>query len=325
MTPPLIALEEHFDSGVFATKDDLHANLPPHLSERLADLTSLRIREMDAGNISLQVISHIGLMPTPPDACRAVNDKLAAACKSQPKRLAGFATLPMEEPEAAATELERCVKEHKFLGALVNSHLKDGTMYDDTRFWPVFAKAVELDVPFYIHPNYPGDNTDDYYKGNFGNMPRIMMGTAAWGWHQDCGLHILRLFASGLFDKFPTLKIVIGHMGEMIPYMLERTIHTTRSWGTFERDLRTVWRENIWVTTSGLFTLPPLKCLLETTPVEHVMYSLDYPFSGTETGKQFVEEIETAGVLSKEQLEGFCHGNAEKLLKITLDGQTQSY
>ncbi|EME47816.1 hypothetical protein DOTSEDRAFT_167194 [Dothistroma septosporum NZE10] len=316
MTPPLIALEEHFDSDLFDTKDDLHANLPPHLSERLRDVADLRIKEMDAGNISMQVLSHIGLMPTPVAACQRVNDKLASACAANSTRLAGFATLPMQDPQAAATELERAVKNHNFLGALINNHLEDGTMFDDQNFWPVFAKAVELDVPIYIHPNYPGSNLRDYYKGSFSPMSAIMMSTAAWGWHSDCGLHILRLFASGLFDKFPTLKIVIGHMGEMLPFMLERTIHTTRNWGTFDRDLRTVWKENIWVTTSGLFTLPPFECLLKTTPAEHVMFSLDYPFSGTETGRGFVEEVKRSGLLTKEQFEGFCCGNAERLLKI---------
>ena len=318
MTPPLVALEEHFDSDIFKSKDALHANLPPHLLERLSDLTDLRIREMDAGGIFMQVVSHIGLMPTPPSDCVRANDKLASACSTHPNRLAGFAVLPMEDPSAAAAELERTVRQHGFLGALINNHLQDGTMYDDTSFWPVFAKAVELDVPIYIHPNYPGSDLENYYTGNFPKMAGIMMSTAAWGWHSDCGLHILKLFASGLFDKFPALKVVIGHMGEMIPYMLERTIHSTRTWGKFERDLRTVWKENIWVTTSGLFTLPPLRCLLETTPVEHVMFSLDYPFSGPEIGKQFVEDIEKSGLLTKEQLKDFCHGNAERLLKIKL-------
>ena len=188
--------------------------------------------------------------------------------------MGGFATLPLQEPTAAAEELERVVKEQKFVGALINSHLEDGTMYDDTRFWTVFERALALDVPVYIHPNYPGTQLASYYEGNFSEFSKIMMGTSAWGWHADCGLHILRLFASGLFDRFPTLKIVVGHMGEMIPYMLDRTIHTTRHWGTFDRNLRTVWNENIWVTTSGLFTLPPFECLIKTSPLDKIMYAI---------------------------------------------------
>lgn len=151
----------------------------------------------------------------------------------------------MQNPRAAAEELERTVKQHGFVGALVNNHCEDGSMYDDEKFWPVFERAVELDVPIYIHPTYPANNLSSHYSGNFSSIAAIMMSTAGWGWHSECGLHVLRLFASGLFDRFPTVKIVIGHMGEMLPYMLDRICHSTRHWGTFKRDLRTVWRENI--------------------------------------------------------------------------------
>lgn len=107
-------------------------------------------------------------------------------------------------------------------------------------------------------------------------------------------------------------------MGELLPFMLDRICHSTRNWGKFDRDLRTVWRENIWVTTSGMFTLPPLECLLKMSSPNHVMFSVDYPFSSTETGLQFVEEIEKSQLLSAEELKGFCHENAERLLRLKL-------
>ena len=317
MAPSLIALEEHFDSGEFEINDELHNGLPPHIAKPLHDIGDNRVKDLDSGGVNLQVISHIGC-DTPVEACRKANDNLAAACRKHPSRFAGFATLPMQDPAAAANELERTITQHGFLGALINNHLEDGTRYDDERFWPVFERAVDLDVPIYIHPSYPGSNISSNYYGNFSKMSAVMMSTAAWGWHSECGLHILRLFASGLFDRFPKLKIVIGHMGEMLPYMLDRTIHSTRHWGEFQRDLRTVWNENIWVTTSGLFTLPPFECLLKTSPMDKIMYSVDYPFSTTETGLKFVEEIERSGLLTKEQFEAFCHGNAEKLLKTKI-------
>ena len=111
-------------------------------------------------------------------------------------------------------------------------------------------------------------------------------------------------------------------MGEMLPYMLDRICHSSRNWGKFKRDLRTVWTENIWATTSGMFTLPPLECLLKMSSMDKIMFSTDYPFSSTETGLQFVEEIERSGLLNGEQLEAFCHGNAEKLLKIKISSST---
>lgn len=110
-------------------------------------------------------------------------------------------------------------------------------------------------------------------------------------------------------------------MGELLPYMLDRICHGSRNWGAFERDLRTVWRENVWVTTSGMFTLPPLECLLKMSAPGHVMFSVDYPFSACETGLRFVRETEKAGVMSEEEFEGFCHGNAERLLKVRLAGR----
>ena len=271
MVPPLIALEEHYDSGIFSAQDELHANLPPHLHTRLHDLGDDRIKALDAGNLSIQVISHIGC-PTPTEGCIAANNKLAAACKQNPNRLAAFAYLPMGDPAAAADELERTVKDLGFVGALINNNADDGSFYDDKKYWSVFAKAVELDVPIYIHPSYPIDSS--HYAGNFSPAAKVMMAASGWGWHSECGLHVLRLFASGLFDKYPTFKLVIGHMGEMVPYMLDRIANTTRHWGRFERDLKTVWRENVWVTTSGLFTLAPFECLIKTTPVEHVMYAV---------------------------------------------------
>jgi predicted TIM-barrel fold metal-dependent hydrolase len=224
----------------------------------------------------------------------------------------------MGDPEAAAEELKRMVQDHGFLGALVDNQLEDGQMYDAEKFWPVFEQAEALDVPIYIHPTYPGTDLEDHYKGNFPDSTAFMLGTFSWGWHAETGLHILRLFAAGLFDKYPKLKIVIGHMGEFMPYMFERFERSARLWGKRERDLRTVWNENIWITTSGHFALPPFECLVKTIPRDRVLYSVDYPFSTTERGLQFVEEIEKAGILTAEELEGFCYRNAEKLLKVKL-------
>ena len=148
------------------------------------------------------------------DDCRRGNDELAQACKENDKRFAGLAMLSMLEPDAAAMELERAVKELGFLGALINNH-EDGTFYDDQKYWVVFDKAVELDVPIYIHPSFPSQAMAEHYKGNYSDQVAFMMSIASWGWHAEVGHHILRLFAAGLFDKYPSLKLIIGHDGEM--------------------------------------------------------------------------------------------------------------
>lgn len=318
--PPLITLEEHYISK--ASKeltDDVFAKFPRPIVEKLESLSETRVQDMDAGRVSLQVISH-GPIDASPSICSAANDELAAAVSANPTRLAGFAMLPMAEPLAAATELARCVKDLGFVGTLIDNHL-DGQFYDDERFWPIFAKAQELDVPVYIHPTFASEGMLEHYRGNYSNDVAGMLSAFGWGWHADTGLHILRLFASGLFDRFPKLKVIIGHMGELLPFQLARIIPQSARWGKHERGLKEVWDNNIWVTTSGMFSLAPLACLLETTAIDHVLYSVDYPFSSNETGQDFLKEIEKSGLIKDEKLDMFTFKNAEKLLKVKAEGR----
>lgn len=315
---PLITLEEHYLSPIVSeaspTARDQYAYFPPHLLSKLESLDDERIQDLDKGHVSLQVISH-GPGDGSPSVCSAANDGLASAISRNPTRLAGFAMLPMSEPAAASKELERCVKHHSFVGALVDNHI-DGQFYDDERFWPVFEKAQELDVPIYIHPSFASEAMMEHYKGNFDDSVALALSAYGWAWHTETGLHILRLFASGLFDRFPKLKIVIGHMGEMLPFQLERILSISERWGKRDRGLGEVWRNNIWITTSGMFSLPPLACLLQTTSIDHVLYSVDYPFSANEKGLKFVEEIEKSGLIVGEDLEKFSFRNAESLLGV---------
>ncbi|GAD94842.1 2-amino-3-carboxymuconate-6-semialdehyde decarboxylase, putative [Paecilomyces variotii No. 5] len=312
---PLITLEEHYVSSKLREVEsvDHYAGFPQHIVTKLQSLDEERLQDMNNGNVSLQVISH-GPGDRPPHLCVLANDELAQAVSKHRPRLAGFAMLPMNEPAAAAKELERCVLGHGFVGALVDNTTADGATYDDERFWPVFAKAQELDVPIYIHPTFATDNAMDHYRGNYDESIALALSAYGWGWHSETALHILKLYASGLFDRFPKLKIVIGHMGEMLPFQIERVIAVAARWGR-ERGLREVWRENIWITTSGMFALPPLACLLQTTSIDHILYSVDYPFSMNEKGLQFFEEIKKSGLIKGEGLEKFAYRNAEDLLR----------
>ena len=314
MVPKLITLEEHFISSSIDGALDSYNKWSYPVSSKLKSLGDDRIKDMDAGKINLQVISHAPYCATI-DECRIGNDELAKACKDESKRFAAFAMLPMLEPGEASVELERCIKQLGFVGALVNNHT-DGTFYDDEKYWPVFEKAVELDVPIYIHPSFPSQTMADHYKGNYPDQVAFMLSIASWGWHSECGLHILRLFAAGLFDKYPKLKIIIGHDGEMLPFMLDRTLPLSKFWGERQRDLRTVWEDNIWVTTSAMFSLAPFACLLRVSKVDKIMYSVDYPFVPNENGLAFVKELEKSGLVNEQELELICHGNAEKLLNV---------
>ncbi|KAG5800960.1 hypothetical protein H9Q69_000087 [Fusarium xylarioides] len=253
--PPLITLEEHFVSAnLLPELSSIYSEQLKHLPEvanRLTDLDSLRLQDMDKNDIALQIVSHApGLGPKPLHLSRLANDELAQAVQAQPGRLAGFAVLPMSEPEAAAAELRRCVRDLGFVGALVDAHV-DGTHYDDRHFWPVFRAAAELDVPMYLHPTYPSEPHRSVYEGEYEAGAARSLGSSGFGWHQDTGLSVLKLFAAGLFDELPTLKVVVGHFGEMLPFMMERIEKLSVRWGKRQRPWRQVWDENIWITTSG--------------------------------------------------------------------------
>lgn len=249
MLPPLVTLEEHFFSA--AVGDSSNASYTeqlkhiPGLSEQLRDLSLRRLSDMSEGAVSFQVISHApGAAALPLHVHVDANDQLAAAISVNKDRFAGFAVLPMGKPEDAAGELHRCVKELGFVGALIDNHV-DGTYYDDRKFWPVFEQAEALGVPIYIHPTWPAEELKDQYRGNFGQGAAASLGSSGWGWHADTALHVLKLFSSGLFDAYPRLKIILGHMGEMLPFQIERCGFLSKRWGSFERDLMTVWNENI--------------------------------------------------------------------------------
>ena len=319
----LVTLEEHFVSK--ATRDWVSRNkrtpsrdFPPTTLNKLADLGDGRLKDMDDRSVTLQVISQGASDGSAPlDTCRASNDELTTAVENSKGRFAGFAMLPMGDPTAAAQELARCVETLGFVGALVNNH-EHGRFYDDPFFWPVFSTGQSLDVPIYLHPTLPGPQMA---RGP-GNYPDIVgrgLDTYCWGWHSETGAHVLRLYASGLFDEYPRLKIIIGHMGEMLPFMLDRIKRTAKKqWPDRKRDLQTVWDENIYVTTSGMFTLPPMACLLSVCKIDHVLYSVDYPFSSNGDGKEFMDELAQSGLCTEEELDKIAFENAEALLGVKI-------
>ncbi|OBT77985.1 hypothetical protein VF21_03176 [Pseudogymnoascus sp. 05NY08] len=326
MTPPLIALEEHFYSNaVFSSIGETFQRTlkaVPGLSEALLDLGDGRIAAMDRGQISLQVISH-AFTPGNVESCQKGNDELAAgiAQSNQSHRFAALAVLPVSDPAESARELDRSVSMLNFVGALIDNHA-NGTHFDSAAYDVLWEKATDLDVPIYLHPTWPSASMAEQFQGEYPMPVAVSLGAAGWGWHSDVGLHVLKLFAAGVFDRFPKLKIVVGHMGEMLPFMLERCIDmSTRwaGWGSRDRPLREVWDENIWITTSGSWSLAPMKCILENTRVEHIMYSVDYPFETNERGLEWFKQLEESGMLNSEQLEMIAYRNAEDLLKVKVE------
>ncbi|KAM7191148.1 hypothetical protein V8F20_009466 [Naviculisporaceae sp. PSN 640] len=329
MTPPLIALEEHFfSSNVPPGLKGSYSEQLKHVQDvkaKLEDLSDLRFRDMDAGKVCLQIVSHApGL--TDPLACRAANNELHEAIKAEKaraggtarqgkSRLAGFAVAPMGDPLQAVSELRRAVTELHFVGALVDNHYQ-GRFYEGSEYDPWWAAAEDLDVPVYLHPNWPSEDMAQRFHGNFSKAAALSMGSSGLSWHADTALHVLRLFASGLFDRHPRLKIIIGHMGETLPFMLQRIEVLSRRWGQFERDFRTVYDTNIWITTSGVWSVDPMRCILANTKTDRILYSVDYPFQKNEVGLAWFQELEASGLVDAEQLSAIAYGNAEKLLGV---------
>lgn len=286
---PTITLEEHYFSKVLSDPSKLEyvtQHFSPEINTQLREIGPERLSAMDAGAISMQVISHgpEASSQSPADITTA-NNELHAACKGNPERFAAFAALPMKYPDEAVKEFKRCINELGFVGVLLDSHLPDGRYYDDAFFHPVFAAAVELDKPVYIHPTFPTPEVRRaLFDGPWDDGTAFMLSTSAWGWHSDVGLHVLRLHAAGVFDKFPSLKIVIGHMGEMWPGMLDRVNMRSGPWMKDEgkgkkKTVYEMWNENIWITTSSFFSLDPMACILRNTKPDRIMYSGESGFS----------------------------------------------
>jgi uncharacterized protein len=318
----LITLEEHYRAPVLRSVAFGGGQPPPdspmaRIQAKLDDVGEQRIADMDAGGIDIQVISHgapgteqLSAQEAIPLA-RDANDYLAQAITAHPDRLAGFATLPTAAPAQAADELERTVRQHGFKGALINGHVR-GQFLDDRKFWPIFERAQDLGVPIYLHPTEPPPTVRDAYYG--GLPPRVgqTLSMAGWGWHVDTGLHALRLIAGGALDEYPGLQIIVGHMGEALPFFLARSSGVLRQQAGLSRPLEEYMAANFHFTTSGMFTYPPLTCLLEVVGVDRVMFSVDYPYSSNEEGRDFVLGA-PVGDADREKL-GFA--NAARLLGL---------
>jgi uncharacterized protein len=319
-----ITLEEHFSTPAFLQAvdagdgRDLANEYIRRIREKLVDLGAGRLADMDAGHIDMQVLSlawgdmdRLG-SPTATTLARDVNDALAAAVQAHPTRFAAFASLNLHDPESAASELERCIRKLRFVGVMVNG-TSHGLFLDHPRFTPFWEAVHSLDVPVYLHPAPPPEPVRQAYFSDLPHDLGFMLSTAGWGWHVETGMHALRLMASGLFDRLPRLQIIIGHMGENLPFSLARAdavLNRVQRQGS--RSIAEVFHQHFHITTSGYFTLPPLLCALEVVGADRILFSIDYPFSSTQTGREFLDSLP----LNPADMQKIAHGNAERLLKL---------
>jgi 2,3-dihydroxybenzoate decarboxylase len=316
--PRVIALEEHYwDKNIASHFKGYAANRTSTLMQNLYELGEGRVKKMDENGIDVQVLSHgapaASHIPVQvaPSLCREANDQLREAVRAHPKRFAAFACLPTPDPKAAADELERCVTKLDFKGGMIYGRTHDKFM-DKKEFWPIFERAAALDVPLYLHPQEPHPAVVEAYYADY-DKDFLGFKVAGWGFGVETATQCIRLVLSGLFDKYPTLKIIVGHLGENLPFALWR-IHAEVK----PRDpsipfsFRDVFSEHFWVTTSGFFSTPALQCTIQEMGIERVLFSIDWPFCEIEPGVDWMRDLQLSAA-DKAKIYG---ENAAKLLKL---------
>ncbi|GAB2627944.1 hypothetical protein Aab01nite_81680 [Paractinoplanes abujensis] len=322
---PFIGTEETFSTPALLKLNSINKDHIAFLEEiGLADLGRRRIDDMDAGGLNVQVLSaHTPSVQNVPgrrgiDLAYRLNRQLVTGpIAKYPGRFKAFATLPLQSPEAAADELERSVSEDGFLGALTNGHITKKYL-DHPDFEPVLARAVALDVPIYLHPGYPADEifkilystTRTQYTKEF--QPYIFSGSG-YGWHQEVLTQCIRMITYGVFDRFPKLKIIIGHMGEGLPFYYDRIVNDMGepTEGSLKKPFGQYFQDNFWVTTSAFPQTELLELLLRHISVDRVMFATDYPFADIKAQTDWFRGVD----LPREDKEKIAYRNAEKLFR----------
>lgn|SRR5262245_8123898 len=309
----IIAIEEHFWTPELRGANGVTEFVNhPGLTKRLDDLGMFRIREMDEAGIDLQVLSENapaaqGLEPTAAVRLATLsNDTLYRAIALHPDRFAGFATLPTPDPKAAADELERCVTKLGFKGAMIMG-LSQGRFLDEPQFWPIFERAEALDVPMYFHPSWPHTAVVDIYMKSY---PSLM--DAALGFTIEAMTQTMRLIVSGVLDRYPGLKIILGHLGESLPFLMWRNEKALSRFAGIPRAFSDYMRHHFWVTTSGAFQHSALMCSIAELGIDRVLFSVDWPFQSNQAGREFID----TAPLRPEERDLIYAGNACRLLEF---------
>ncbi|MDG2406496.1 MAG: amidohydrolase family protein [Paracoccaceae bacterium] len=312
----VIAVEEHF----------MHSSLTKHfgggghrsekIQSRLYDYVGVRIEEMDAAGIDMQVLSHQspGSQRLSNDialqACRSVNDALASIIAQAPDRFSGFAMIPTMLPDAAADELQRSVEELGLKGAMIHG-LSQGEMVDGEKYWPIFARAENLGVPIYLHPADPDKLVSERYYAPY-DKSHPMVTRAAWGFGLEAGTQAVRLILSGVFDKHPNLKILLGHFGEAIPFWMPRIHESLSRPGGAQVNFTGIFKQNFWITTSGFFSDTALRCCLEVVNPDRILFAVDWPYADNTKG---VVWLKNCSLEDNTKADIFAR-NAETFLKL---------
>ncbi|MGA7490019.1 MAG: amidohydrolase family protein [Xanthobacteraceae bacterium] len=312
-----VALEEHFLSPGFEdywkpTVGDVDPKVRAQLAARLSDFGEQRLAAMDSAGITQAVLAVAGPgVQAERDAgtacrrAREANDFLAAEIAKRPERYHGFAHLPMQDAAAAADELERCMRQLKFRGAMINGHT-NGQYLDHRSLHPFWERAQALGAPVYIHPTDPV--TPSRALDGCNGLRR-----ATWEWGFETGSHALRLVFGGHFDRFPRSKVILGHLGETLPYLLWRFDSRAKLYGVeLAKTPSQYIRENFSVTTSGMCSAEPLACAISALGADRVMFASDYPFESPQEAGEFIDGV----ALDDGVRNDICYNNAARSLGL---------
>ena len=283
----------------------------------LYDFTEIRLKQMDEAGVDVQVLSHSApsgqKLPARagPAIVRAVNDRLAERVAAHSQRFAGFAALPSADPKAAADELERAVVKPGLKGAMLHG-LTNGEFLDLPKYWPIYQRAEALDVPIYFHPANPNSRVSEvYYQDYAKDFP--LFARPAWGYTVEAATQAIRLVLSGVFEKHPKLKVILGHFGKSLPFLAWRVDSALRRPGGKQVDFRGIFASNFWVTTSGFFSDQALQCTMMEMGIDHILFAVDWPFVAD--NKPAVDWLWRAPISTEDKIK-ISSGNAKRLLRM---------
>ena len=279
------------------------------------DSGAARIADMDRHGIDMQILSYSNPLQLAPAGeavalARAANDRLAAAVRANPTRFGGLCTLPWQNPNEAADELDRAVNDLGLQGTLLIGNPGDSFL-DDPHYAPVLAKLDALRVPIYVHPGTPMPQVQSVYYAGLTPVVSARLSTFGWGWHNEAGIQVIRMMLAGLFDKFPNLQVISGHWGEMVPFYLQRMDDMMPpEVSGLSRTITDTYRSHVFVTPSGMLNLAHFEFIKAVLGVERIIYSVDYPFLSNTGAQDFLEMLP----IDQAAKERIASGNAEALL-----------
>ena len=329
----IIALEEHtVDRAIGAATAEVCKDNVPYLdtfyradmpatptADRLFKMGEFRLADMDRCGIDMEVLSLAGNVQwvqgdEAVTLAHDANNYLASLVKEHPSRFRFFATLPWSNPQSAADEMRRAARELGAVGVLIAGRPEiEATYLDDAKYDPVWQALTELDLPIYIHPGFPYRAVSDaYYKG-FSDEVSMLLYTYGFGWHLEQGIQVVRMILAGVFERFPNLKVISGHWGELMPFYLSRFDQAlTKECTKLPEEFSTYYKRNVWVTPSGIYDYDNMDFCIRKLGIEHLLFSADYPYIPQDDARPFLENAP----LSEADKEKFAYGNAAKLLKL---------